>query len=38
MFQFVAGYNAVELQALYDQLVIIKKPCASMVISGITHN
>jgi len=37
-FQYIAGYNAFELQCLFDQFLMVKKPGASMLISGITYS
>lgn len=37
-FEPVPGYNAVELQATYDQLLMLRKPAGACLISGITHN
>lgn len=36
-FRLVDGYNAVELQNFTDQAVILKKPSAAMVATGITY-
>ena len=37
LFSLVAGYNAIELQALYDQAIMLLKPSCSMLLTGITY-
>lgn len=36
-FQFVNGYDAVELGALFDIFLMVKKPSAALLMTGITY-
>lgn len=37
LFTLVSGYNAIELQALYDQAIMLLKPSCAMLLTGITY-
>lgn len=37
LFTLVAGYNAIELQAIYDQAIMLLKPSCAHLLTGITY-